>query len=300
MTNLDFSTKKCLICRKSNDTLHWHKDAEKNTIWVYCVGSCQRGYSLDEYIKRSNISKEQFLKQDFDLIEAKPNEVNKLAWPESFVSLLDPRAEEGLEYVKSRGLTLGEEMFYDTWRKGVVFPYNFDSMFCGAQVRLITPWTDEDGDVRKVDTMPGTRLGLLFYRWNQTVFMPNVKAIIVTEGAFNAIAIQQSLDAYYGGPTYNPWKAIATSGSGLSNHQTDVLKKLKDQGYKVIVAPDSDKAGLKMLKKAQEKECATHYVLTMDDQKDWNDLYREMGHSTFNKFLLKGLKPCQVIASNNL
>lgn len=290
MDNLSISTKKCLICLKKNDTLHWHNDKEKENIWVYCVGRCQRGYSLDEYVRRSNISKEKFLKQDFDLIEAKPNEVNKLAWPESFVSLLDPRADEGLKYVQYRGLNLGEEMFYDTWRKGIVFPYNFDNMFCGAQVRLIEPWTDADGDVRKIDTMPGTRLGLLFYRWNQTQFMPHVKAIIVTEGAFNAIAIQQSLDRYYGGPVHNPWKTIATSGSGLSNHQTDVLKRLKDQGYKVIAAPDSDEAGLKMLKKARATEAVSHYVLTMDAKKDWNDLYKELGYEEFNKFVLKGLK----------
>ena len=294
MSNTPFiNTKKCQICKRKNNTLHWHEDKQNKSIWVYCVGKCQRGYSLDQYVRLSKLSKEQFLKQDFDLIEAKANEVNKLNWPGSFVSLFDPRASEGVEYIRSRGLEPGEEMFYCTERKGIVFPYNFDQVFAGAQIRLINPWTDAEGDVRKIDTMPGTRLGLLFYRWNQTIIMPHVKAIIVTEGAFNAIAIQQSLDRYYGGPVHNPWKAISTSGSGLSNHQTDVLKNLKEQGYRVIVAPDSDEAGIKMLKKVSNNAAASHYVLTMDDEKDWNDLYNELGYLEFNKFILRGLRKCQ-------
>ena len=36
-------------------------------------------------------------------------------------------------------------------------------MFVGAQTRLLKPWVNKDGDVTKVLTLPGTRLGLVFY-----------------------------------------------------------------------------------------------------------------------------------------
>lgn len=289
---MNISTKKCLICKdgRKNDCLHWHIDTETNDIWVWCQGKCQRGYSIYQYVRQAGLSLKEFLKQDFDFRESKPDEVNQLTWPSSFVSLMDPRAKDGIEYIRSRGVSPTEYMFYDTWRKGIVFPYYFDNIFCGAQIRLIETWVDDNGDERKIDTMPGTRLGLLFYGWNQTPLMPHVKAVIVCEGAFNAIAIQQSLDKIYGGPIRNPWKTVACSGSGVSQHHATALKELKDNGYKVVAAPDSDEAGMKMLQKLIKNEAITHYSVTGDSDIDWNDMYKDLGPDKFNKTFLGGMK----------
>lgn len=202
----------------------------------------------------------------------------------------DPRSKPGVEYIQSRGIDVTDGMFYDSWRKGIVFPFYLEQIFVGAQIRLIHPWVDDDGETRKVDTMPGTRLGLLFYGWNQDKFLTDIKGVIVVEGAFNALAIQQSLISIYGGILKCPWKAIATSGAGLSAHQIDVLKELKDAGIKVVLAPDSDKAGLKMLKKASAAECITHYAFTGDSDADWNDASLALGKTEFAKTFLKGIK----------
>lgn len=287
------STKKCLICKegRKNDCLHWHIDSETGDIWVWCQGKCQRGYSLYSYCHQAGISLNEFLKGDFDFVESKPNEVTKMEWPTWYVTLSDPRAAKGVEYIKSRGLKIEGDMYYDMEHEGIVFPYYIDNVFVGAQVRYLKSWTDKDGAERKIDTIPGTRLGLLFYNWNQEKFVTDIKGVIVTEGAFSGISLQQALNSVFGGIARSPWRVIATSGSGATSHHKQTLKELKDQGLKIIAAPDSDEAGLEMLKKFKDFESITHYALTMDSEKDWNDLLKEMTYEELAKFFLSQVKP---------
>lgn len=292
----------CLICQPRNRTLYWHatteekmaasiaKGYESDPFWCYC-NKCDRAYSLTQYCQIAGIDKDEFIEGgDFFFAEAKPDEVNAMAWPANFVPLSDPRAQKGVEYVKSRGLTVDGDMYYDLEEEGIVFPYYLENHFCGAQVRFIEPRINEDGDVWKVTTLPGTRLGLLFYGWNQGKFLAQVKGIIVCEGAFNAISIQQAFNHRYGGVSRCPWRVIACSGSGATEAQQEALKKLKEQGYKIIVAPDTDEAGIKMYKKFVDSGAATHYAFTNDTEKDWNDVAKELGQDEFASFVLKSIK----------
>jgi hypothetical protein len=278
----------CLICRPKNRTLYWHTDADSKEIWCFC-NKCDRGYSLKDYCYKAGVDPKDFLQGDFQYEEAKPNEVTVQQWPSRFIPLSDPRSQPGVDYVKSRGLTLDGDMYYDIDRNGIVFPYYFDNHFCGAQTRFIVPRKLEDGEEQKVDTLPGTRLGLLFYGWNQGRFMGNVKGVVVTEGAFNALSITQALNVAYGGISRNPWRAIACSGSGATEHQKEAIKELKEQGLKIVIAPDFDAAGSKMLKKYLEAECATHMALTLDPEKDWNDKMRQLGHKEFAKYFISSI-----------
>jgi hypothetical protein len=231
----------------------------------------------------------EFLKGDFDMTKATPNEVSRLDWPSHFLPLSDPRAIKGVEYIRSRGLDPKGDMYYDTEREGIVFPYYFDSVFVGSQTRLIEPW-ERDGDTVKVLTLPGTRLGLVFYNWNQNPFVTNIKGLIVCEGAFNALSIQQSLDKLYGGVLKNPWKAVATSGCGTTEHQIDKLLELKDAGIKIVCAFDSDEAGLKGLSKLNKAKAITHYAVTGDTDMDWNDVLKNNGHRDTATIFLKSIK----------
>lgn len=287
------STQHCLICKggKKNRCLHWHHDSETNDIWVYCVGVCQRGYSLQEYCTTAGLLVKEFLKQDFTFEEAKANELTSMAWPSHYLSLSDPRAQAGVDYVQSRGLTVDEDLYYDHHRKGIVFPYYFNNAFVGAQTRFLYPKQTDDGHIHKIDTIPGTRLGLIFYGWNQEQLDPRVKAIVVTEGAFNALSIKQSLAAIYPNGT-SPYKCIATSGSGVTKHQIEVLKDLYSRGYKIIAAPDSDEAGLSMLNKlaVANQGVVTHYTLTNDPSKDWNDMLQTEGREGLARLFLSGVK----------
>lgn len=269
-------SKKCLICKggKKNDCIYWHKDESTGDIWCYCTGKCQRGYSIFEYCHEAGISLSDLLKSNLTFEEAQDNRVNAIAWPRKFVGLSDPLAKEGVEYLRSRMIEPANDMYFDHEWKGIVFPYYYENTFVGAQIRLINPWRMEDGDEVKITTLPGTRLGYLFYGWNQGQFLSNIKAIIVTEGALNSISLQQALNKSYGGMLKNPFKCIATSGSGLSDHQAEKLKDITNLGYKVIAAPDNDEAGLKMLDKLRNRNCCTHYALVDEDGKDWNDLLK--------------------------
>jgi hypothetical protein len=284
-------TKKCLICKdgKKNNCLHWHIDPEDGAQWVYCVGKCQRGYSLRSYCYHAGIDLVDFLKGDFDFKEAPPNELQVMSWPSRFIPLSDTRAEPGVDYIRSRGLSAQGDIYYDIERNGIVFPFYFDNAFCGAQTRFVIPKIHSDGEVQKMDTLPGTRLGLLFYGWNQSRFIGNVKGVIVTEGAFNAISINQALNLAYGGINNNPWRAISCSGAGATKHHQETLKELKEQGLTVVIAPDTDDAGMNMLRKFKSADAATHYALT-ESTEDWNDKAKQLGMLAFASFFMSKVK----------
>jgi hypothetical protein len=279
----------CLICNPKNRTLYWHTDEKTGKLWVWC-NKCNRGYSLEEYCRQADLDIETFLSSDFKIENDQSDEVQAMAWPSSFVPLSDPRAEKGAEYIKSRGLHLDGDMYYDLNEEGIVFPYYFENHFCGAQIRFVEERTTEDGNKWKITTLPGTRLGLLFYGWNQTKLMAQVKGIIVTEGAFNALAIQQALNQAYGGVSRSPWRVFACSGSGVSTHQAETLQELRNKGYKVICASDSDEAGLKMYEKLSEHKSITHYAFC-EVGKDWNDKLQELKHKEFAKYFWSCITP---------
>lgn len=282
----------CLICQPKNRTLYWHQNDE-GKIWCYC-NKCDRGYSLEQYCQIADIDMTEFLTGEFHMQEAKPDEVQAMAWPSSFIPLSDPRAEKGVEYIKSRGLNVDGDMYYDLNEEGIVFPYYVENHFCGAQVRFLKERINEDGDKWKITTLPGTRLGLLFYGWNQGKLLAQIKGIIVCEGAFNALSIQQALNQVYGGVSRCPWRVIACSGSGATELQRETLKELKERGLKVVIAPDTDEAGMKMYQKFVESDAATHYAFTGDTTKDWNDKLKELGHEGFAKFVIKSITPVDV------
>lgn len=278
----------CLICQPRNRTLYWHQNDE-GKIWCYC-NKCDRGYSLEQYCEIADIDMTEFLTGEFHMQEAQPNEVNAMAWPATFVPMSDPRAEKGVEYVKSRGLNIDGDMYYDLNEEGIVFPYYVGNQFCGAQIRFLETRINEDGDEWKITTLPGTRLGLLFYGWNQSKLLAQVKGVIVCEGAFNALSIQQALNTVYGGVSRCPWRLLACSGSGLSEHQAEALKEFKESGLKIVGAPDTDEAGFKMLNKMKELDCITHYLMTGDTEQDWNELLKKLGHKELAKFVIKNIK----------
>jgi hypothetical protein len=285
------NTKKCLICKdgKKNNCLHWHIDPEDGSVWVYCVGKCQRGYSIRSYCYHAGVDLADFLKGDFDFKEAPPDEVQAQEWPARFIPLSDTRAEKGVEYIKSRGLTPEGDVYYDIERNGIVFPLYFDNQFVGAQTRFIVPRVHPDGEVQKMDTLPGTRLGLLVYGWNQQRFIGNVKTVVVCEGAFNALSINQAFNLAAGGINRNTWRAVACGGSGATKHHQEILKELKDQGLKIIIAPDTDDAGMSMLKKFKDADVATHYALTGQTE-DWNEVLKDMGKEAFAPWFLSKVK----------
>jgi len=266
------NTRRCIVCKRHNDTVYFHKDEDSGALWCFCRGKCNRGYSLYQYCAAGGISVADFLKNKIDFKEAVPNQVTRMEWPGNFIPLSDPRAEPGVKYLlEERGLQPGDGMYYDTDRKGIVFPYFFGDIFVGAQIRFIKPWEDKEGHLRKIDTLPGTRLGLVLYNFNQGNLMANIKGMIVVEGAFDVQALQQAFYAAYGNVLSCPWRVVACSGSGATKHQLEVMRDMVKKGYTVVIAPDSDEAGLNMGRKFTDAGAATHVAYTEDASIDWND-----------------------------
>ena len=277
------NNKRCLLCKKPRNTVYWHINDNKQ-LWCWCNG-CGRSYTVHEYCHAAGISLNDFLKGNFDIENEAPNEVNRIEWPLSFIPLGHREAQAGRDYIIGRGLTLEGDMYYDTETNGVVFPMYFDKYFCGAQIRLIDPW-DNGENVTKMISLPGTRTSILIYNWNQGALLQGIKYIVLTEGAFNALSIMQSMNETYGGLVGNPWKVMALSGSGGSTHHIEVIKGLKDKGYKIVAAFDTDEAGLKALNKFNEAEAVSHFANVETPNVDWNDKLKELGHKEFAKYFL--------------
>lgn len=287
MSRLDASklSKKCLVCQAKHDTIYLHVD-RNGTPWLYCC-KCSDSMDLEDYCAINGIdmpTEEEVAKVASYIEDA--NELQRMAWPRSFIPLWDPRSAEGRAYLASRAIEPSDGMFYCTERNGIVFPYYYESTCVGAQVRFIEPSINEP----KITTVTGTKLGKLFYGWNQGNLPRNTRYLVITEGAFNSIAIQQVLNKHYGSALNNPYKSIAASGSSVGKYRSEVLRELKDEGYKIILAPDSDEAGAKMLEKAIGEECITHWTRTDDEGLDWNDVLKMNGPDALKSQLLGNLK----------
>ena len=276
MNDIKFNHKRCLICKgnKGNECLYAHKDPDTGEIWLWCQGKCKRGYSLYEYCSLSGITLKDFLKSNLSFKDAEEMEVSAMSWPRFFHALSDPKALRGVSYLSSRGLINPPDMYYDSERDGIVLPYYFQNTFVGAQIRFLEPRKDEDGNDWKITTLPGTRLGYLFWGWTQQPLGTNTRYLVVAEGAINAASLQQALNAKYGNLLKNPYRCISTSGASISKYHSEKLKELIDSGIKVIAAFDNDDAGLKAFDKMATTGACTHYSFVKDEGKDWNDLLR--------------------------
>ena len=272
------NNKKCLICKdgRKNDCLYAHKDPETGEIWFWCQGKCKRGYSLYEYCFLAGISLKDLLKSNLNFEEARPLEVNAMSWPRSFYALSDPVSKPGLDYLKSRGLRSPGEMYYDSDKNGIVFPFYLENTFVGAQIRFIEPKKSEDGSDWKITTMPGTRLGYLFWGWSQQQLATTVRYVVVAEGAINAASLQQALNSKHGNLLKNPYRCISTSGASITKFHSEKLKELINSGIKVIAAFDPDDAGVKAFEKTALAGACTHYAFP-EEGEDWNDVLKREG-----------------------
>jgi hypothetical protein len=285
-TRLEFNklSKRCLICNSKHNTIYYHVDRD-NTPWLFC-NRCDDSMDLSDYCALNGIempTDEEIARVATGIQDS--NELRKIAWPSNFIPLWREEAADGVAYLKSRCIDPGDNLFYDVDKEGIVFPYYYDSTCVGAQIRFIKP--KQDGT--KITTVTGTRLGKLFYGWNQGDLPIYIKYVVVTEGAFNAIALQQTFNKHYGSSIKNPYKFIAASGSSIGKYRGEVLAELISEGIKVILAPDSDEAGVSMFEKAIQSNCLTHWTIA-EGLGDWNDILKNNGEEALKREFLKNLK----------
>jgi len=169
-------------------------------------------------------------------------------------SLIDDLPEElipVLEYIMSRGLTLDDYDFYWTPEEGfnnrLIIPYYYKGFIVGYTARRI-----DDGKPKYMaEQQPG-------YVFNLDAQKDNRNYVIVCEGQLDAISIG----------------AVSVNGSEISEAQKLLINQLQRD---VIVVPDRDTAGIKLINAAINYNWYVSFPPWDDDIKDINDSIRRYG-----------------------
>lgn len=258
----------CLVCKSDHQTLYWHLHINKGqkVVRVYCC-KCAKIFTAQQYADAANIPIESIFDElSNDDFQDKPRNINSISLPSSFISILDPRAKEGREYLKKRGITIYPDLMYDLFRRGIAQILYRGDIIVGSQVRIIDP---KDGP--KVMSLKGTQRSLALWGWNGNDYLlQGVKVVFLTEGVFDALSIRLSFK------NNSTIRVISTLGCGTSKEQIELLQQIREKGIKLICAFDGDEAGVRgrnfLIKNKAIDGYIDHPILL---EKDWNKLLIE-------------------------
>jgi hypothetical protein len=170
--------------------------------------------------------------------------------------LIDETDTVFIDYLKTRGLEYEQYSFMITpndkgrYANRIIIPYTNKGKNVGYTSRFIDNKTPKYIN----EQQPGYIFGLDFQK-------PNWKYVIVVEGVLDAISIE----------------GVAVLHNKISDEQMLQLKQLYRE---VIVVPDQDKAGLKLIDKALEHGFSVSVPLWDDYIKDVNDAVTKYGRIT--------------------
>ena len=139
----------------------------------------------------------------------------------------------------------------------VILPFYYNQQVVGYTARII----DADSKPKYFTrSQPG-------YVYNMDSQTPDRKIVLVTEGPFDALCID----------------GVATLGNEINEQQVDLIDQL---GKQVVVVPDKDDSGIKMIKQALEFGWSVSFPEWHDDCKDVNDAITKYGKLfTFNNIV---------------
>jgi Toprim-like len=168
---------------------------------------------------------------------------NSNAIPQGLLDIID--------YITSRRLNVLEYPYYYSnelgFRNRLIIPYFYQKQLVG--------WTARAINDSKPKYLSEQQPGYVFNLDNQTY---NRKYVIVCEGPFDAISID----------------GVAILGSEISEAQYTLIKQLQKE---VIVLADRDKAGMKLVKTAIEKNWSVSFPPWDSSVKDANDAVKKYG-----------------------
>ena len=146
------------------------------------------------------------------------------------------------EYLQNRCVSLDYPFLYKTMpRRGVVIPFTHNNQVVGHTTRFM-----DDRAPRYIqDIQPG-------YVFGTDLQKPNWQTAIVVEGVFDALSI--------GG--------LAVLHAEINDAQVRLIRSL---GREVIVVPDQDAAGMKLVDRAVELGWSVSMPAWPEDVKDVND-----------------------------
>jgi hypothetical protein len=159
-----------------------------------------------------------------------------------------PLNEAAEEYLRSRSIALDYPFLYKTMpRPGVVIPFTHDNQVVGHTTRFL-----DDRTPRYIqDIQPG-------YVFGTDLQKANWQTVIVVEGVFDALSIN----------------GLAVLHAEINEAQTRLIRSL---GRNVIVVPDQDIAGMKLVDRAVELGWAVSMPEWPAGVKDVNDAVIRLG-----------------------
>lgn len=156
-----------------------------------------------------------------------------------------------LEYITQRSLDpLAYPYYYSNelgFRNRIIIPYFYKQRVVG--------WTARSINEGKPKYLSDQQPGYVFNLDNQDY---NRKYVIVCEGPFDALSID----------------GVAIQGSEINDTQSFLINRL---GKNVIVLPDRDQTGLKIVKQAIEKNWSVSFPDWQHTIKDANDATKKYG-----------------------
>jgi len=167
-----------------------------------------------------------------------------------------------IEYVNRRTINLDKYNFYWTpeeaynLHRRIIIPFYYKQQIVGYTSRAIADgikpkyWSNHPAD-------------FVFNLDNQ---MPDSKFVVVCEGPFDAMSID----------------GVALNGSEISDTQVDQIDRLQRE---VIVVPDTDRAGSKLVDRAIEAGWTVSFPVWQETCKDINDAVIKYG----KLFVLKSI-----------
>jgi hypothetical protein len=159
-----------------------------------------------------------------------------------------PLNEAAEEYLRGRSIALDYPFLYKTMpRPGVVIPFTHDNQVVGHTTRFL-----DDRTPRYIqDIQPG-------YVFGTDLQKANWQTVIVVEGVFDALSIN----------------GLAVLHAEINEAQTRLIRSL---GRNVIVVPDQDIAGMKLVDRAVELGWAVSMPEWPEGVKDVNDAVIRLG-----------------------
>lgn len=152
------------------------------------------------------------------------------------------------EYLRNRCVSLDYPLLYKTMpRRGIVIPFTHNNQVVGHTTRFL-----DDRAPRYIqDIQPG-------YVFGTDLQKPNWQTAIVVEGVFDALSIN----------------GLAVLHAEINDAQVRLIRSL---GREVIVVPDQDEAGIKLVDRAAELGWAVSIPEWPTGVKDVNDAVIQLG-----------------------
>jgi hypothetical protein len=159
-----------------------------------------------------------------------------------------PLTEQAEQYLRARGISLDYPFLYKTMpRPGVVIPFTHDNQVVGHTTRFL--------DNRTPKYIQDIQHGYVF---GTDLQKPTWQLVLVMEGVFDALSID----------------GLAVLHAEINDAQVKLIRSL---GREVIVVPDQDEAGMKLVDRAMELGWAVSMPEWPEGIKDVNDAVIRLG-----------------------